>query len=146
MWAYRQIAFVTAISKIFELCIINILNELLDTSDNQFGFKKQHSTDMCIFASKTVIKYYNNFNSPVYSCFLDASKAFDKINHWTLYKKLIKRSVPPVIIRILLFWYQTQSVCIKWGQCTSLYFNVSNGLRQCSILSPQLFSIYVEDI
>ena len=31
----------------------------LDTSDNQFGFKKQHSTDLCIFTVKSVIKYYN---------------------------------------------------------------------------------------
>ena len=59
---YRPIALVTVISKIFELSIINILNKLLDTSDNQFGFKKQHSTDVCIFANKTVIQYYNNFN------------------------------------------------------------------------------------
>ena len=67
---------------------------------------------ICVFfASKTVIKYI--FKSPVYSCFVDASKASDKINHWTLYKKLIKISIPPAIIRMLLFWYETQSVCIK---------------------------------
>ena len=76
-----------SISKIFKLCIINILNELLNTNVNQFSFKKQHSTDMCIFACKTVTTYYNNFNGLVYSCFFDACKAFDKINHWTLYKK-----------------------------------------------------------
>ena len=61
--SYRPIALVTAVTKIFELCIINML---FDTCDNQLGFKKQHSTDMCIYASKTVINYYYNFNSPVY--------------------------------------------------------------------------------
>ena len=34
---YRLIALVTAISKIFELRFINILNKLFGTSDNQFG-------------------------------------------------------------------------------------------------------------
>ena len=29
---------------------------------------------------KSIIQYYNYYNSPVYTCFLDASKAFDRIN------------------------------------------------------------------
>ena len=45
---YRPIALVTAMSKIFELCLSEKLNDYLTTSDNQFGFKAKHSTDMCI--------------------------------------------------------------------------------------------------
>ena len=44
---YRPIALVTAMSKIFELCLSEKLNDHLTTSDNQFGFKAKHSTDMC---------------------------------------------------------------------------------------------------
>ena len=40
-------------------------------------------------------------------------------------------------ICILSFWYKTQSVCISWGQCTSLDFNVSNKASFC---------IYVDDL
>ena len=100
----------------------------------------QVSTDICIFASKTLTHCI--IIIPVQSSilmFFYASKAFDKINHWTLYRKLIKRSVPSVIICILLFLSKIQSVCVKWSQCSSLYFNVSKSLRQSSILSPQLF-------
>ena len=50
---YRPIALVTVCSKIFELCLLKLY---LDTHDNQFGFKKQPSTDMCIFTLKSVIK------------------------------------------------------------------------------------------
>ena len=78
---YRPIALVTACSKIFELCLLEIIEVYLDTYDHQFGFKKQHSTDMCIFTLKSVIKYYTQQSTPVYSCFLDASKAFDRVNH-----------------------------------------------------------------
>ena len=74
-----------------------------------------------MYFCKTVIKYYNNFCSPVYSCFLDASKAFDRMNHWTLCKKIINRSIPSVILRILIYWYKTQFVCIKWGHCIFVY-------------------------
>ena len=66
---YRSIALVTACSKIFELCLLDIIEVYLDTHDHQFGFKKQHSTDMCIFTLKSVIKYYTQQSTPVYSCF-----------------------------------------------------------------------------
>ena len=42
------------------------------------------TTDMCIFALKEVIEFYNSRSSPLYMCFMDASKAFDKINHFYL--------------------------------------------------------------
>ena len=53
----------------------------LITSDNQFGFKRDHGTDLCIFIVKSVTKYSNLHNSPVYTCFLDASNAYDRVNH-----------------------------------------------------------------
>ena len=82
---YRPNALVTAASKIFELCLSIILEDYLVTHDQQFGFKRKHSTDLCIFTVKSVTKYYKQENSPVFTCFLDASKAFDKINHYTLF-------------------------------------------------------------
>ena len=71
---YRPIAIVIALSKIFELCIMNLIKSHLLTQENQFGLKKKHSTDLCIFTVKSTNKYYNIYNSLVYSCFLDASK------------------------------------------------------------------------
>ena len=51
----------------------------LITHNHQFGFKSKHSTDMCIFTVKSIVKCYTSQNSPVYTCFLDASKAFDAL-------------------------------------------------------------------
>ena len=99
---YRPLAITCIASKILELLVLNRYNSMLKTSDNQFGFKKEHSTDMCVFAMKQVIDYYTNLSSPVYICFLDASKAFDKVNHWSLFDKLFKRKIPPIIVRMLL--------------------------------------------
>ena len=143
---YRPIALVTAASKIFELCLSVILEDYLITHDQQFGFKRKHSTDLCIFTVKSVTKYYTKENSPVYTCFLDASKAFDKINHYILFRKLLDRKTPIVLVRILLFWYTNQTMCVKWGSCISRYFYVSNGVRQGGILSPKLYSVYIDDL
>ena len=37
-------------------------------------------------------------------------------------------------------------MCIKWGQATSDYFTISNGVRQGGILPPRLFAVYVDDL
>lgn len=99
-----------------------------------------------MYSLNSAIHYYNHYNSPVYSCFLDASKAFDRVNHWSLFNKLINRSVPDALVRILLLWYNNQTMCIKWESETSEYFNVTNGVRQGGILSPYLFSVYMDDL
>ena len=55
---YRPIAIVTAMSKVFELCLSRIMFcsvlfcSVLFISDNQFGFKQKHSTDLCIYTVK----------------------------------------------------------------------------------------------
>ena len=59
---------------------------------------------------------------------------------------LLDRKTPIAIVRIILFWYSKQIVCIKWGTCMSDYFYISNAVRQGRILSPKLFSVYVDDL
>ena len=49
---YRPIALVTAASKLFEICILEVLETYLLTHDLQFGFKSKHSIDMCILLLK----------------------------------------------------------------------------------------------
>jgi exonuclease III len=143
---YRPIALVTASSKILELILLEIIDKHISTSDNQFGFKKHLGTDMCIYTLKNVVEYYRSRNSTVLTCFLDASKAFDRVNHWCLFKKLLKRGVPSLVVRLLCFWYATQTFCVKWGSATSVPFSTKNGVRQGGILSPRLFTLYMDDL
>ena len=75
---------------------------------------------------------------------MDASKAFDRVNHWTLFKQLINRGMPDVFVRLLVYWYRTQNAWVRWSTACSEMFTVSNGVRQCGILSPLLFNVYMD--
>ena len=85
---YRPIAIATIVSKLCESIIIYKCEDFLYTCDNQFGFKLKHSTELCISTLKEFIDYYKQHSTTVFVTFLDASKAFDKINYWLLFQKL----------------------------------------------------------
>ncbi len=131
-------------SKLFERLLTGKIYNCLLTSDNQFAYKKCSNTDACIFAFKEIIDIYNSLGSNVYCCFLDASRAFDRISHRVLFSKLVCRNVPLIFVRILAFWYKYQVMFVKWNNCLSESFTVTNGVRQGSCLSPYLFSVYVD--
>ena len=82
----RKIALATIMSKLFQSVILLKCEMFLDTCPNQFGFKKGHSTDMCIYVLKEIIEYFKS-RSTVIVTFLDASKAYNKFDHWQLFNK-----------------------------------------------------------
>ena len=84
---YRPIAISKTMENVLELLMLHKIDSYLLTTDNEFGFKQNHGTDMCIYAMRQTIDYYKRNSSRVFICYLDASKAFDHVYHWCLFKK-----------------------------------------------------------
>ena len=82
----------------------------------------------------------------MYVAYLDASKAFDRVNQNKLFKKLLNNGVPKWIIKVISQWYCNQTLCVKWGSVISEVFPVNNGVRQGGILSPLLFNVYINNL
>ena len=88
---YRGIALSSIFSKVFDnLVLLKFSDELL-TSDLQFGFKRRSSTNLCTFVLKETLAYYVSHGTAVYCGFLDATKAFDRVNYCKLFRLLMKR-------------------------------------------------------
>ena len=133
---YRPITLSSSTSEEFQHIILLRPEEYLWTTDNQFGFTSGHSTDLCIYALSELIEYFKSRSTSVYVAFLDASKAFDRMSHWSLFGKLIDRNVAMYLIKILCYWYQHQVMSVSWGYSILNVFNVTNSVRQGGILSP----------
>ena len=114
------------------------------TNNNQLGFKSGHSTSLCIYALSEFIEYFKSRSTSVYVAFLNASKAFDKISLWTLFRKLIDRNVSIYLVKILCYWYLHQIMSVQ--SKISKGFNVTNGVRQGGVLSPKLFNVYIDGL
>ncbi len=143
---FRGIAISPVISKLFEHCLLVEFADFFVTSDNQFGFKKGVSCAHAIYSVRKLVDYYVTAGSTVNVCTLDLSKAFDKMNHYGLFIKLMERQIPLQLLCILECWFSFCLSCVKWGSHLSYFFKLQTGVRQGGVLSPFLFAIYVDDL
>ena len=96
---------------------------------------------MCVFLFKQAVLSYVVHKSPVYSAFIDSSKAYDRVNHSLFFEKLRSRGTPTCFIRLLKHLYSTQTMRVRWANYVSEAFTVSNGVRQGGVLSPYLIFV-----
>ena len=66
--------------------------------------------------------------------------------HTIVLDKLLSRGLPNVMVRFLLSWYQFQRLRTKWNGFTRDAFSVSRGVRQGGVVSPLLFTVYIDDL
>jgi len=64
---------------------------------------------------KQTISYYVNRGSHAFVCFVDFSKAFDKVKYWKLFNQLLDDGIPIGIVNLLAYWYSHQELAsISW--------------------------------
>jgi len=120
--------------------------DCLKTDDLQFGFKVNSSTTLCSTILNEVNSYFTKTGGQVYALFLDASKAFDRVDFIKLFQLLIVRGLNALLIRFLLKLYTKQTLRIYWNGIVSDSFMVTNGVKQGGVLSPILFCIYLDEM
>ena len=135
-----------AFLKILEYCLLPTFERYVRLSPNQFGYRNGTSSLMCAYAVKEMIQKYISNGTPVFSCSLDMSKAFDCLNHFTLINKLIEMGLPSNVISVVKVMYFNQSCYTNYNHAFSGSNSIHNGIRQGGILSGILFNIYVNEL
>ena len=71
---YRAISINPVSSKMFEHCVLSRYSKYLETSLNQFGFKKESSCGHAIYLVRKVVEHYVSGSLMVNVCLLDCGK------------------------------------------------------------------------
>ena len=60
---------------------------------------------------------------------------------------MLKKGIPAIVVRTLIFAYEEQEACVKLVGKSSTKFRLTNGTRQGSVLSPYLFAAcYLDEL
>nr|XP_047139003.1 uncharacterized protein LOC124814939 [Hydra vulgaris] len=144
---YRGISIIPIFTKLLEYLFLLISPEIKKTHPLQFGFNNKSSTLHAEFVISETIQHYNNHNSPIYLCSLDAEKAFDSCNWNILFDKLyFDKNLPHQIVNTISSLYLNSSATVFYLGFKSVSFALKQGVRQGSILSPYLYNVYTEKL
>ena len=147
---YRPISVLPTISKILERVIKLQLQSHLDLNDiitgNQYGFRKNHSTETCIL--KLLNDLYTAHDNGLLGgiVYIDLKKAFDTVSHNIMLRKLQSIGVSVDSIEWFRSYLLDRTQITRVSGKSSTALSVQMGVPQGSILGPVLFQIYVNDL
>ena len=87
-----------------------------------------------------------NNRGRLYCAFVNLKKAFDSIYRNALWYKLFNLGIKGRTFRIIRDMYAKVKSRVKSANTISDFFEYAVGLRQGEVLSPLLFSLFVEDL
>ena len=150
---YRPISLLPTISKIFERVMFTQLYSYLNAnnllSEQQYGFRSQHSTELaCVKLVDYITTEMDNIKkikTPT-AIYLDLSKAFDTLNFSILLNKLQYYGINGISLSLIRNYLTNRFQYVQFENSESDLLEIKTGIPQGSILGPLFFSIMINDL
>jgi len=82
----------------------------------------------------------------LYVAFVDFKKAFDSVQHSILFNAIFEQGVDGKLFDALKSMYSSLTSCVRYGQECSEFFECPAGVRQGCVLSPTLFTMFINQL
>ena len=145
---YRGISILNTIGKVFEKIVYNSIYPIIvkGVPNNQHGFlgKRSTVTNLACFANYVLPNMDRGGQVDV--IYTDFEKAFDRVDHVILLRKLQDLGIHGDLLRWIESYLSNRSQAVVVGGYRSDFINVPTGVPQGSHLGPLFYNTYIYDI
>jgi endonuclease/exonuclease/phosphatase family metal-dependent hydrolase len=147
---YRGISLLSIVGKTFaqvlNMRIMEWVEDGKKLSEEQGGFRAKRGCPDQIFVLNELIEKTCKKGGNLFTCFIDLKKAYDSVSRVGLWKVLWEKGVRGKMWRVLQQMYRRVQSCVRVGEQTTEWFEVDVGVRQGCVLSPVLFSLFIDGL
>ncbi|MES9883911.1 MAG: reverse transcriptase family protein, partial [Sedimenticola sp.] len=147
---YRPITLISVPCKIYAAILNARLTKWLESnniiSDYQNGFRKGRSCMDHVYSLYSIVNNRKTKRKSTFVAFIDARKAFDTVNRDCLWYKLMSVGLHGKVVGAIQSLYSNVSCAVRVNDDLTEWFDVNLGVKQGCVLSPTLFSLYVNDL